>query len=378
MKVINSSKIWIGVIFVGLFLLLSSAAYFKFIYNPLTRIEISYAWPEYQGKLTIKDKNELNDFLRFYRKAEKMQGQIRDEDVYYKVRLDFRNSKNHLLLNKALNAYNLLDNQYVYSPQLHSFFTGKINHLDQAFFGELITWQDITGKIPKGKIIELRDIETGVRFHIKRYGGVTHADIEPLDLEDTESLKKIYGNWSWNRRAVVATIDEKQYAASINGMPHGGGKIWDNEFSGHFCLHFLDSKTHGGRRVDPAHQLMIHKAGGKLPELLDHADPESLAEYIIAAIVTEDILPIRYIAIENLDQEAWQTLKESIRYISTKGTTQQIDDKRSIVEVDATVYYENPSEYTNEVLHLEFVRDEIRNSWRLMPETLNPFLKSHI
>ncbi|KUO50058.1 MAG: hypothetical protein APF76_06230 [Desulfitibacter sp. BRH_c19] len=371
----KSLKIWIGVLVIGLFLISSNLAYFKFMYNPLVKVEISYAWPEYKGKLIIEDKNELNDFLKIYKRAEKIQGQTREEDVYYKVSLDFKNSNYQLLLNKELDVYNPLEKEYEYSPQLQTFFASKANELDSAFFGEIVPWQDITHKIPKGKVIELRDIEAGVRFNIKRYGGLTHADIEPLDLEDTEVLKSIYGNWNWKRRAVVATIDGKQYAASINGMPHGGGKIWDNEFKGHFCLHFLGSKTHGGGKVDPAHQLMIHKAGGKLPELLDYADPNSLAEYILAALVTEDILPIRYIALENLDQEQWQNLKNSIRYISINkvATGEQSNDKSTVVVVDATVYFENTSVYIRRDFQLEFVLDEIRNSWRLKPNILSDF-----
>jgi len=35
-------------------------------------------------------------------------------------------------------------------------------------------------------------------------------------------------------------------AASINGMPHGGGVISDNGMDGQVCIHFQGSSTHNG------------------------------------------------------------------------------------------------------------------------------------
>ena len=52
-------------------------------------------------------------------------------------------------------------------------------------------------------------------------------------------------------------------AASINGMPHGGGSIADNNFEGHICIHFLNSRTHGTDNVDPDHQNAVGEAAGK-------------------------------------------------------------------------------------------------------------------
>ena len=31
----------------------------------------------------------------------------------------------------------------------------------------------------------------------------------------------------------------------------------DNDFDGHFCIHFYASRTHGGNRVDERHQNMV-------------------------------------------------------------------------------------------------------------------------
>ena len=46
----------------------------------------------------------------------------------------------------------------------------------------------------------------------------------------------------------------------MNGMPHGGQKITTNNFNGQFCIHFLNSRTHGGDRVNDDMQARIMEA----------------------------------------------------------------------------------------------------------------------
>ena len=45
----------------------------------------------------------------------------------------------------------------------------------------------------------------------------------------------------------------------MNGMPHGTTTI-SNNFDGHFCIHFKNSKTHGTDKVDSEHQNCVNKA----------------------------------------------------------------------------------------------------------------------
>lgn len=125
---------------------------------------------------------------------------------------------------------------------------------------EKISWSSMNGVIPRGNNFTIMDVSTGKRFTAKRRGGSNHIDAEPLSSKDTAIMKSIYGNWSWNRRAVVVIYNGKAYAASMNGMPHGGGEISGNGFNGHFCVHFLNSKTHGSGKVDGAHQAAVATA----------------------------------------------------------------------------------------------------------------------
>ncbi len=132
--------------------------------------------------------------------------------------------------------------------------------------GELVPWnkaQEIFRMYDKAVII---DVETRMSFWVQRRAGTNHADVQPLTARDSRIMKSIYGGkWSWERRAVIVAVRGHRLAASMNGMPHGEGAIKGNEFPGHFCVHFLGSKTHAGNRIDPRHQAMVLKAAG-LPE----------------------------------------------------------------------------------------------------------------
>lgn len=125
-----------------------------------------------------------------------------------------------------------------------------------------IEWSKMDSIIPRGANFTIVDVETGKRFTAKRRGGNKHIDYEPLTSKDTAVLRSIYGgSWSWNRRSAVAIYNGQAYAASINGMPHGGESIGaSNGYSGHSCIHFYKSRTHGGNRVDPAHQACVARA----------------------------------------------------------------------------------------------------------------------
>ena len=110
-----------------------------------------------------------------------------------------------------------------------------------------------------GVVATITDVDTGISWKEKRFAGKNHADIQPLTKEDTAKLKKVYGHWSWKRRAVFVTINGENYAASIHGMPHGGSNL-SNNFPRHHCCHFLNSRTHGSDKIDANHQKMVAKA----------------------------------------------------------------------------------------------------------------------
>ena len=125
---------------------------------------------------------------------------------------------------------------------------------------KLIWFNGGSSKIPKGAIFQVKDCYTGKVFTCKRWSGGSHIDAEPKTASDTKILKSIYGHWSWRRRPVLVKYNGHVYAGSMNGMPHGTQTISNNNFEGHFCIHFTGSKTHGTKKVDNEHQNCVKKA----------------------------------------------------------------------------------------------------------------------
>lgn len=124
----------------------------------------------------------------------------------------------------------------------------------------LLSWAQADEIFPLETSVEIIDVETGRRFFVQRIYGSLHADAVPKQQQDTQILLSLYdGAYSWDRRAILVGLQGRYYAASMNGMPHGNG-IEGNGYPGHFCIHFADSKTHGGRAVCPRHQAKIRQA----------------------------------------------------------------------------------------------------------------------
>ncbi|REE88576.1 hypothetical protein A8990_10872 [Paenibacillus taihuensis] len=153
----------------------------------------------------------------------------------------------------------------------------RVRELRQSYYGKLLTWDEAEVYVPRMASFALTDLDTGMTFNVQRRAGSSHADVQPLTREDTEIMKRIYnGRWSWKRKAVLVRADGMVLAASMHGKPHGGDGIPDNDFPGHFCVHFLGSTTHKTQSVDPEHQLMVFKAAGKLPEYVGAMNPDKI------------------------------------------------------------------------------------------------------
>lgn len=135
-------------------------------------------------------------------------------------------------------------------------FGEDTSKLQESYVTERLDWfSKGNATIPKGAVFEVKDCKTGKVFKCKRWSGANHMDSMPLTKEDTAIMKSIYGGgWSWHRRSILVKYNGHVYAASMNGMPHGTTTIHNNNFPGHFCIHFYGSKTHGTKRVDETHQ----------------------------------------------------------------------------------------------------------------------------
>lgn len=119
---------------------------------------------------------------------------------------------------------------------------------------------DIQKIFSKGTIATFTDVDTGKAWRVRAKNGTNHRDWEPLTAQDTAIFKSIVKKWSWERRAVFVTINGVNYAASINCMPHSSSSIGGNNYPGHSCCHFKNSRTHCSNKVCPKHQAAINKA----------------------------------------------------------------------------------------------------------------------
>ena len=153
--------------------------------------------------------------------------------------------------------------------------------------GEYLDWwtevKDVL--VSHNDVLLIEDVETGKTFNVKVTAGSNHADVETVTKEDTETLRSIWGGFSWDRRAVLVYKGNRVIAASMNGMPHAGvesqpggevvssrsagfgqGINYDfvkgNNMEGHVCLHFKNSLTHGSNKQDSQHQVNVKKAAG--------------------------------------------------------------------------------------------------------------------
>ncbi len=136
--------------------------------------------------------------------------------------------------------------------------------------GEIILsdWDEIENVFTKGSIATVTDVRSGIQYDVQRFGGWFHADCVPVTAEDTEKMKEANGgSWSWDRRAIWVTVDGKTYAASQNSMPHLSNPNPDDNFDGHFCIHFNDSKVHETSAECPRHQSMVQYSYSKGQEI---------------------------------------------------------------------------------------------------------------
>jgi hypothetical protein len=175
------------------------------------------------------------------------------------------------------------------TPEAKAKLKTIVERLRAGHYGRPVDWREAERILPRLSVFTIVDLETGLRFRVQRRAGSRHADVQPLTKQDTAVMKRIYGgNWSWKRRAILVQAEGGYLAASMHGMPHGGDGIPDNDFRGHFCVHFRGSTTHGSGRSDPGHQLMVHKAAGMLPQYFADAAPTQLVDAYLFAVNQQD------------------------------------------------------------------------------------------
>lgn len=135
----------------------------------------------------------------------------------------------------------------------------KVPTKSEDFYGRVVTidWWSGGNKVLRrpGGTATVYDVNTGKSFKIRRTGGTNHNDCGPVTAADTAIFKSILGgHWSHDKRPIVLIVGSRCYAASIYCYPHGQQVVANNNYPGMLCIHFENSRTHGGNRVDPLHK----------------------------------------------------------------------------------------------------------------------------
>ncbi|HHU63909.1 MAG TPA: hypothetical protein GXZ32_06890 [Clostridiales bacterium] len=234
--------------------------------------KVSIINPEYKYFIKVfegEDVNELKSADCYYSTEDKKEPI--PENSSHTITFLYQNQRpGFVYYNKTMDIFhNKANNRLSLSKALEHRLKELIRITDLAIqktYGRLLPWEEVKKIFPNMTIARVVDFRTGLSFTVQRRAGSSHADVQPLTAQDTAVMKEIYGGvWSWDRRAIILEVDGYRIASSMTGMPHGCGKIKDNNFDGHFCIHFLNSTTHTSGNVDKRHLEEILKAAGKLP-----------------------------------------------------------------------------------------------------------------
>ncbi len=129
--------------------------------------------------------------------------------------------------------------------------------------GALGSWEAVGALIPEGSDIAITDYNTGATYTMQRTGGLNCAQVTAKTADDYSAyLTSFGGEATWEHRAVLVTIGDAVYAASIFGMPTGTD---DNGtgMKGHTFLSFNPGRTDIFALSDDEHLVAITRAAGE-------------------------------------------------------------------------------------------------------------------
>jgi len=133
------------------------------------------------------------------------------------------------------------------------------------------------------RIVSLTDLQSGKTFNISWASSPGyHTDWSPATAEDVEIIKSILpnGEWSWDPRPAVVTIDGRQIAVGIHLRPHAqnfapgnGLPSASNERpkdgwgpGGHMCMYYGDSPPNNSdwdKRMNEAARIAFNWGKGE-------------------------------------------------------------------------------------------------------------------
>lgn len=267
----------------------TTIAYFN--WNKVTEVEFNSV--ELEARWTVSDSETIRQICDGLKKSKTIAG-VKSPSGGTKVRLYSKREIREYLWDGSGYLLDLKTGKVIkadYNLSKH-FELAALEIKNRSPFGEILDWKEVKEIFEIGERVVIRDIDTGIKFMARRTGGYTHADIVPLNREDTQNLRTIYKETiNWKRRAVVVQIGKKKIAASLTGAPHVQGKYTDNDLEGKMGLYFSNEKKNYGNSL--SHQMMIWKASGKTRKYLKNLSPEELIIAIFTAIDQQDLKTLK-------------------------------------------------------------------------------------
>ncbi len=343
------------------------------VYWPDSPAEITYSAVRWEAEAPVTDEQDKNDIIEALKYTQKMRRPGPPKQLaLYSLTVQQGGEQVRYLISAA-GEYFLPDGTAVLpSYRLREISLDYIARLErQSPYGQLLSWSDARQIFSRYSKATVEDVDTGLRFDVQRRAGSLHADVQPLTARDTEIMKEIYGGqWSWRRRAVVVETADMRIAASMNGMPHGAGKIKHNNFDGHFCIHFKDSATHQNPdQPNLAHQIMVWKAAGRMPEMLKAAAPERVAEIMLCALDQHapDIALLTLAGEPEIDAKNFVQLANTVD--SLYFTVGEMEKETGTINVKLQVNYVDGRQNVKKTLKLQMIHS-MGYWWKIDPRTV--------
>ncbi|MCL7746724.1 LysM peptidoglycan-binding domain-containing protein [Halalkalibacter alkaliphilus] len=187
---------------------------------------------------------------------------VRSGDTMWGISLQYGIPFNELLsFNNMSDRSTLSVGQTIRVPVYHV----PIRPVVSERHGELLDWwTEARYVFSTGKVATITDFDTGRTFQVRHTMGGNHADSEPLTARDAQIMREIWGgSYSWTPRAIIVEVDGRKLAAAMHSFPHGDQVIRDNNYNGHFCIHFLNSQRHNDGQVQESMQTQVIRAAGR-------------------------------------------------------------------------------------------------------------------
>lgn len=232
---------------------------FPYISIPICKVMVG-SIPIATIPLSNKNIIEKDTFIESEKSIYYKDYQINEKENLTKIALEWKIPVYELLMVNKLNENSKLKKGQIIRIPIHNIPIKKT--LGKKHGEYLDWWTEAQYLFPLNKIAKVKDFYTKKTFTIKRTGGISHGNCEPLTYIDTEIAKSIWKEFSWDIRPILLLINERKIAASMSFMPHGTYFITNNKFNGHFNVCFLNSVKQNDKELDFCYQEAVKIAAG--------------------------------------------------------------------------------------------------------------------